>query len=80
MDEYRLPDDGPEHAEALEIFASIEPRGRTIEVRRTEDQRVPLLMHDGMRCIIARPDDDTLFVAPRAPTRDYRLVVLRWLD
>lgn len=80
MDEYRLPDDGPERAEALEIFASIEPRGGTIEVRRTEDQRVPLLMHDGMRCIIARPDDDTLFVATRAPTRNYRLVVLRWLD
>ncbi len=80
MDEYRLPGDGPDHAEALEIFASIEPRGGAIEVRRTPDQRVPLLMHDGMRCIIARPDADTLFVSVRAPTREYRLVVLRWLD
>ena len=80
MDEYRLPEDGPEHAEALESFASIEPRGGAIEVRRTRDQRVPLLMHDGMRCIVARPDGDTLFVSARAPAREYRLVVLRWLD
>ncbi|MEQ8663899.1 MAG: hypothetical protein RLW62_24020 [Gammaproteobacteria bacterium] len=80
VEEYVLAGDGPEGAGALEIFASIEPRHASIEVRRSPGQRVPVLMHDGMRSILARPSDDRLYITRREAVSSFRLVVLRWLD
>ncbi|MEQ8234039.1 MAG: hypothetical protein RKL32_20220 [Gammaproteobacteria bacterium] len=75
-----MPGPCPEDAGAVEIFASIEPRDATIEVRRAPQQRVALVMHDGMRSIVVRPREDRLWITPRADVERYRLVVLRWLD